>query len=129
VWWDAFAHTWSAEQRAHAWEALDKVRFFEVIEEHSKRKAYVVVEINWTWNDEPAIDADYEGGNVVRAFRSRANAEAECERLNQERRRQNAHQGYSYFDMNGRRGHAREQYSINEGIFFEVVAIELEGEA
>jgi hypothetical protein len=30
AWWDAFAHTWSADQLAHAWGAFDKVRFFEV---------------------------------------------------------------------------------------------------
>jgi hypothetical protein len=31
-WWDAFAHTWSADQLAHAWAAFDKVRFFDVAE-------------------------------------------------------------------------------------------------
>jgi hypothetical protein len=34
TWWNAYAHTWSAEQLAHAWAALDKVRFFEITEEH-----------------------------------------------------------------------------------------------
>jgi hypothetical protein len=32
AWWDAFAHTWTADQRAHAWAAFDKVRFFDAVE-------------------------------------------------------------------------------------------------
>ncbi len=31
-WWVAFAHTWTADQLAHAWAAFDKVRFFDVTE-------------------------------------------------------------------------------------------------
>ena len=64
AWWNACAHAWSAEQLAHAWAAFDKVRFFEVTEEHLMRKAYVVVEVNWTWQDEQTLYADYEGGRV-----------------------------------------------------------------
>jgi|GEM_PF-6361769 len=44
VWWDAFAHTWSSDQLAHAWAAFDKVRFFEVVED-AAFAAQVVVEI------------------------------------------------------------------------------------
>src|SRR5262245_42466585 len=37
-WWRASVHKWSAEQRAHAWSALDKVRFFTVSEERPSSK-------------------------------------------------------------------------------------------
>jgi hypothetical protein len=130
-WWDEFAHTWTTDQRAHAWQAIDKVRFFEVVEQHPARKAYVVLEINWTWNDEPYLDADYEGGNAVRAFRSRAKAEAECYRLNRERQQQQQHAGYDHFRLPPRPGYDPEPYTrpIAETVFFEVVEIELGDEA
>ena len=126
AWWDESARTWSAEQREHAWAAFDKVRFYEVTEEHPTRKAYVVVELNWLWEDEPTLDADYEGGNMVRAFRSKANAEAECGRLNRERQAQERHRGYSHFTRSSRAGEeGAEPRDIADTVFFEVVEIEL----
>lgn len=130
AWWEQFAPTWTAEQLAHAWAALDKVRFYEVTEEHPAQKAYVIVELNWLWEDEPTLQADYEGGNAVRAFRSRANAEAECDRLNRERQAQERHNSYSFFTRSTRAG-SPDTYSldISKTIFFEVVEIELGGDA
>ncbi|MBY0456066.1 MAG: hypothetical protein K2V38_01880, partial [Gemmataceae bacterium] len=126
AWWDLFAPSWSAEQLAHAWAALDKIRFFEVTEERADRKAYVVVELNWKWEDEPTLEADYEGGNMVKAFRSRAAAEAECERLNRERQAQEEHKGYSSFTRYTRVGEkGAPSLGIAETIFFEVVEIDL----
>jgi hypothetical protein len=132
AWWDAFARTWNALQLAHAWKALDKVRFFEVVEERSKSRAYAVVEINWTWNDNPFLDADAEGGTLIRAFRSRAKAETECERLNAERRALPQFQEYRTFDYQHREGKIWDaegdwtQSDISEAVFFEVVEIETE---
>ena len=127
AWWDTVAHLWSADQVAHAWTAFDKVRFFEVHEECLSRKAYVIVELNWLWEDEPTLEADYEGGNVVRAYRSKSTAGAECDRLNRERQAQGTHRGYSSFTRRTR-GDGSDDVSrpITEAVFFEVVEIELE---
>ncbi|MCI0701767.1 MAG: hypothetical protein L0241_11845 [Planctomycetia bacterium] len=130
AWWDAFAHTWSAEQLAHAWQAFDKVRFFKVTEVRPNRKAYVVTEVNWTWHDEPTLEADYEGGNMVRAYRSKTAAEAECDRLNRERQAQPEHNGYSSFTRESRRDGADQMgLDISQTVFFEVVEIELGDDA
>jgi len=126
-WWDESSRGWSAEQRAHAWAAMDKVRFFTVAEERPDRKAYVIQELNWRWEDEPTLYADYEGGNMVRAFRSRAAADAECDRLNKERQAQADHEGFSSFTRCSRIGEREgTDLAISETIFFEVVEIELE---
>jgi hypothetical protein len=85
-----------------------------------------VIELNWTWHDEPTLYADYEGGNVIRAFRSKRAAEAECERLNRERQHQNEHQGFSYFTRSTRGTGADDQSrGMADTVFFEVVEIEL----
>lgn len=128
AWWDAFAPKWTDEQRAHAWAALDKVRFFEVSEERPDRKAYVIVELNWQWEDEPTLQADYEGGNTVRAFRSRERAEAECERLNRERQAQADHLGYQWFTRSTRID-SGDTTEIAETAFFEVAEVELGDDA
>ena len=128
AWWDASARTWSAEQLAHVWAALDKVRFFTVSAEQPS-KVYVIQELNWLWEDEPTLQADYEGGNVVRAFRSKAAAKKECDRLNRERRAQADHNGYSSFTRRTRAGEARAgALEISETVFFEVVEVELGAE-
>lgn len=127
AWWDESSREWSAEQRAHAWAALDKVRFFAVSEERPNRKAYVIQELNWRWEDEPTLYADYEGGNMVRAFRSKVAADAECDRLNKERQAQADHEGFESFTRSSRiDGRGAPDLDIKETIFFEVVEIDLE---
>jgi hypothetical protein len=125
-WWDKSFHKWSAEQRAHAWAAMDKVRFYQVSEERPNSKVYVIQELNWRWEDDPTLYADYEGGKMVRAFRSKAAAEQECDRLNRERQAQPDHDGFSSFTRETRKGGAAEAgLDISETIFFEVVEVEL----
>lgn len=84
-WWEATVATLSAEHVARVWEGLDRVRFFSVEERPVRSVAFVVVEVQWKYNDEwnypPA-----EGGAPHTAYRSRERAEAECERLNAEAR-------------------------------------------
>jgi hypothetical protein len=87
-----------------------------------------VVEVNWTWQDEPTLYADYEGGSVARAFRSKKAAEAECERLNRERQLQSEHQGFSYFTKRTRGDGQGVAGSMGETEFFEVVQIDLPDE-
>lgn len=121
-WWDGFGHHLTPDQQAGVWEALDKLRFFDV-REVSSAKLYVVVEINWTWNDQPYLDADSEGGTAVAAYRDRTKAEARCAALNAERRGERDHQGYTYFSNEGRDA----EWSvlpITEATFFEVVEID-----
>lgn len=125
-WWDSSAGTWSAAQLEHAWAAMHKVQFFAVSETYPARKAYVVVEVNWTWHDMPTLFADHEGGNVMRAYRSKANADAECARMNRERQQQSEHAGYSSFTREWRGdGTDQRQTGMEETQFFEVVEIEL----
>lgn len=129
-WWDRSSRGWSAEQRAHAWAAMDKVRFFTVTEERPDRKAYVIQELNWRWEDEPTLYADYEGGKMVRAFRSKAAAEKECARLNKERQVQADHEGFESFTRCSRiDGRGAPDLDISETIFFEVVEIALGDDA
>ena len=83
VWWDAFAHTWSEHQLAHAWAAFDKVRFFDVSEAASVA-AHVLTEIVWgrlerDWN---AVTAGTEGGRLIRVYRREKAAEADRVRRN-----------------------------------------------
>jgi hypothetical protein len=126
-WWDKSSREWSAEQRAHAWAAMDKVRFFAVSEERPDHKAYVIQELNWRWEDEPTLYADYEGGMMVRAFRSKAAAEKECARLNKERQAQDDHDGFSSFTRCSRAGQRDAPgLDITETICFEVVEIDVE---
>jgi len=102
AWWDAFAHTWSDEQRAHAWAAFDKVRFFDVTEDGSDESLHLIQEIRYvdrsSWfpvetfdgahDIDPAYawalpgEADPEGGYPLRAYRTTRRVSAACEELN-----------------------------------------------
>jgi hypothetical protein len=128
-WWEASVAAWGPDPLAHVWQALDKVRFFEVVVQFPVSKVYVVSEINWTWNDEPHLDADTEGGKAVRAFRNRELALAECDRLNDERRQQSEYQGYFTFDYRYREGKGPSgdgpRLDIRAAVFFEVVELEV----
>lgn len=124
-WWKGLA----PGQRETVWEALDKVRFFEVAEEHPKRTAYVVVEVTWTWNDESWLDADPEGGVPRKAFRDRAKAEAYCAERNREKRA-TGEMGFEYFNFGervGHRGAGETVYHAAEADFYEVIEVEVEG--
>lgn len=128
IWWQTRSANLTPAQREKVWEALDKVRIFEVTED-GPRKAYVVVEVTWTWNDEPWLDADPEGGRPQKAFRDRAKAEAYCEQLNRQKRAEND-LGFESFNYEGRAGHrgaGETVYPIEEAAFYEVIEVEAEG--
>ena len=125
AWWDALA----PDLRPIVWEALDKVRFFEVAED-SPTKAYVVMELNWRWNSQPWLeadaDADAEGGKPVRAFRSRKKADARCEQLNRDRRADGNYQSWMRFSIENRTGRKSDVVRpVAETDFFEVVEVDL----
>jgi hypothetical protein len=76
-WWETASGSWSAERRTGTWEALDRVRFFEVVEEPDRPVIYGVAEA-----DEHYDLAYYTG--LARAYRFRARAEKDCSRRNDE---------------------------------------------
>src|SRR5262245_24290515 len=131
AWWDATSSDWTDQQREHVWQALDRLRFFDLMEEAPSTKMYLVVEIGWSWNDNPFLDADSEGGAPVGAFRSREKAQAECDRRNEERRSQGEFRGRTTFDYREREGNPEAigdwtQLDAHEAIFFEVLEVEAE---
>ncbi|MBN9118868.1 MAG: hypothetical protein J0I06_06865 [Planctomycetes bacterium] len=76
-WWAAASPTWSAGQSASAWEALDRVRFFEVVEEPERPIVYAL----------PEAEAHYYDAHYVLlkvAYRSRERAEKECAKRNED---------------------------------------------
>jgi hypothetical protein len=154
-WWSAQFPGWTTEQKAAAWRALDRVRFFRVVERPRRPCVYAVVEVRWDYNDEWFYPGA-EGGATQRAYRSRERAEQECARLNAVAREQWANiareggvrvSGDNQFDMEDRLfpgqdpfaprpGPSRQTvvddipvgtFTAEEVPFFEVVEIELEG--
>jgi hypothetical protein len=87
-WWDTHSPGWNFDRRGRIWEGLDKVRFFEVVGRKVDRQLFVAVEAvadlepHPIWGDRMRygyVDYGTEGGRPVRAFRSRADAEAHLE--------------------------------------------------
>ncbi|AWM41393.1 hypothetical protein GobsT_75700 [Gemmata obscuriglobus] len=76
-WWKKGHAKLSAEKRHAVWEALDKVRFYAVVEEPVRPVGYAVVHINWQYNDE-TYDAHPDQSEVMQVFRTRERAEKEC---------------------------------------------------
>jgi len=75
-WWQQSSLT--AEQRGLVWKALDRLRFYEVVQRPKRPVVYVVVHVGWHYTDQDFI-AEPEGGKPLRVFRDRAAAEEECE--------------------------------------------------
>ncbi|MBA4190057.1 MAG: hypothetical protein C0467_18895 [Planctomycetaceae bacterium] len=68
AWWTANREQLSDEQRARVWQAVDKVRFFEITEEAIGPEVHVVVDV--TWEERVGIYvADWDGGEVIRVCR------------------------------------------------------------
>jgi hypothetical protein len=86
-WWDQCRAALAPNQVARVWEAMDRVKFYSVSERPKRSVAYLVLEVQWNYNDEwfypPA-----EGGAPHTAYRTRARADEECARLNAEAREQ-----------------------------------------
>lgn len=141
-WWAAEHAQWTTEQRERVWEAVDRIRFYRVVERELCPLLYVVVEILWLYNDS-WYDANPEGGSVVRAFRTRAQAQAYCDLANQQarererpaaddeelyQRRLNVHERYNaqveplgVFDS-----HQFDRFFVDSesAVFFEVLEVE-----
>lgn len=76
-WWEEEHELWDDHQLARVWEALDRLRFHEVVHGPVRPVVYVVVEIPWHYTDEDYY-ASEEGGPPRRVFRTRAEARAFC---------------------------------------------------
>lgn len=84
-WYKEQVNTWNDQEFATVWEALDKVRFYQLKEEPMRATVYMIQEIGWIYNDE-GYDVSPEGGKTVKAFRNREKAEAELQRMESDRR-------------------------------------------
>lgn len=137
-WWDREAPGWTDDQRWAAWEPLDKVRFFRLREAPKRPVAYAVVQVDWGYNDEWEY-RDGEGGTVETLYRRRERAEAEAAERNRVARGQ--WDSDTGFDDCRWREAIRDPFaapdttprwevrSADDVTFYEVVEVELEGEA
>lgn len=69
-WWVKHNRTFTDAQRAVVWQACDKLKLFEVVEEDDRRTAWLVVEVPWANQDGCQWVTTAEGGSVRSAWRS-----------------------------------------------------------
>ena len=144
MWW-ADQHPGMTElQRDGMWKALDRLSFYEVVEEPERPVIYVAVAVNWQYND-PGYVADSEGGEVQFAFRTRAEAEVYVKEANRFQRenweeaawRDDLEEGRA-FDLHFRRQSLEEADSplrnprtpnatTDEVTFVEIIEVEVRG--
>jgi hypothetical protein len=79
-WWDANRPEMSGEQHARLWEGLNKLHFFRTDERPDGPVGYVVLALNWEYNDEYYYAND-EGGRVQAVYRTRERALAAARKL------------------------------------------------
>jgi len=142
AWWDAQHPQMTELQRGGMWHALDRLSFYEVIEQPQRPVVYVAVAINWQYNDN-WYDADGEGGETQFAFRTREEAEVyavEANRFQRESWEDSAlasepeegrafdmhYRRQSLEDLDAPREHVHSQgMTTDEVAFVEVVEVEL----
>ena len=73
-WWDEVRERFGAEQIAHVWAGLDRVRFFEVAARPEGQIAYAAVSIEWRDSGEH-LEPGPEGGTPLRVFHRWIDAE------------------------------------------------------
>jgi hypothetical protein len=121
AWWDAFAHTWTEHQLAHAWQALDKVRFFDVVEESTAEPFCVVSEIGFVSTGYHRQDAEREGGRFHSLYRGVLAATAACRRLNADRREETY--DWWQYGYRHRLGYGEDPQDGGEAVYFEVIDV------
>ena len=130
-WWKAKHKGMSAAEREVVWQALDKVRFYEVVERPAV--VYATLEIAWKVGVERGEDmpCDCEGGYVRQLFRSSApalRAAAELDEQLRERERRDfeneeaTHAGYEVVRLIPLKG-TRKRRSVNTAPFAELVEV------
>jgi hypothetical protein len=83
-WWDGAKQALAHGQVAHVWEGLNRVRFFDVITRRPSDVAFAVIRMMWEYNDY-TYEPGEEGGEPLRVFRRRENAEAYRQLLEEQR--------------------------------------------
>jgi hypothetical protein len=121
AWWDAFSHTWTEHQLAHAWQAFDKVRFFDVAEESTAEPFRVVSEIGFVAAGQYDRSAEREGGRLHSLYRDARAAARECDRLNEARREETF--DWWQYQFRHRLGYDDDPRDGREAVYFEVIDV------
>lgn len=110
-WWVKNNRTFTDDQRAAVWQACDKLKPFEVVEEDDRRTAWLVVETEWLdQHNTPMIwggeEQHYrvqvaERFTIREAYRTRREAERAKTRLADQLRESSEDDGLLYFDADG----------------------------
>lgn len=132
AWWDAVKDALDDSQWRHAWRALDRLVFHEVVARPRRPVVYVLGQVGWRYNDQ-GFDPAPEGSKPLRAFRSRERAEAECDDENDIARSaldvgdDGVDVSGEEYDMLQRASRADPFREVEKGrpIFYEVVEVEL----
>lgn len=69
-WWVKNNRTFTDDQRAVVWQACDKLKLFEVVEEDDRNAAWLVVEVPWGNTDGDHWSTTAEGGFIRSAWRA-----------------------------------------------------------
>jgi hypothetical protein len=93
AWWEERAPAMTDVHKLQVWNALDKVRFFRVVE-GSARVVFVVVKVHWAYNDENFYRSA-DSVAPVRAFTCREKAQELCRQ-----RERKARAAANPFEMN-----------------------------
>lgn len=81
-WWESKWPKFDDRRLHHAWHGLNHLRFHDLIERRPSETAYCVMQILWDYDD-AWYHAGHEGGEPLRAYRTRERAEQERQRLEQ----------------------------------------------
>jgi hypothetical protein len=84
-WWEKAKGGLTDYQKERVWQALDRLRFFEVVERPARPVVYLVVKLWWRYNDE-WFEVEEEGGTIFDtyyAYRDRKKAESHCKDNNE----------------------------------------------
>jgi hypothetical protein len=129
-WWDGVAPGLSAEQRAHCWEAFDRVRFHDLVERPGRPVVYVVVERYWQYNDN-WYECCPEGGTPLQAYTTWEKAEEVRARSEASRERHGLREITARIRCQTPPFQPLPEGDVfddqGENLFFEVIEVELEG--
>jgi hypothetical protein len=120
-WWEDEAP--GAAQRLKVWQAIDRVRFYSIVERPAVAVGYVLLTPVWQYNDEYHF-LNSEGGTVQAVYRTRARAEEEARRLAEGERGRRGHWfpvGVDAFDPE------THWHLFESGCLYDIIEVELEG--
>ncbi len=111
-WWVKNNRTFTDDERVVVWQACDKLKPFEVVEEDDRNAAWLVVENEWLEQRRPSDTIDRgeeayyrvqvaERFQIRQAHRTRREAERAKTRLADELRAESQDDGLLYFDTEG----------------------------